>query len=502
MEDKFNLLKQRLAQVVDLQYAASLMSWDQETKMPGGGTKSRADQLATLQSLAHQYFTDEELGGLLDDLTPWAEALPFDSVEASLIRVNKADYLKRVLIPADLIGELAHATAVAKDAWKQARAENRFALFQPHLERIIDLRRQWADCFAPYDNPYDPLLDYFEPGLTQAEIKRVFEGLRPQVVALVAAIAERRDAVDKRVVMKEIDEDRQVAFNREVTEAVGYTYQHGRLDKSAHPFTSRIAAPYDVRITTRFKRDNPVDALMSSIHEAGHAIHFQNFDPALYRTRLDLGPAQAINESQSRFFENVIGRSLPFWTFMYPKLQKAYAPHFDDVTLTQFHRALHHVEPGLIRVEADEVTYGLHIMLRFELEDDLINRRLAAADLPEAWNEKMRAYLGIVPPTDALGVLQDIHWSDGLIGYFPDYLLGSILSAQLWEAMKADLPDVERQFERGEISGALGWLRDHVMRYGRSFTLPQISEHATGKPLSGEPYMNYLRERYGTIYGV
>ncbi len=501
MEEKLNRLRQHLARCIDLMYASAVLNWDQATHMPPGGAQSRADQVATLQKLAHQFYTDEAIGRLLDALEPYAESLPYDSDEASIIRVTRRDYNKRVRVSPELVGEIAKASALGKEAWEQARARNDFQRFRPFLERIVDLRRQWAACFDGGDNPYDALLDWFEPGMTYAEISRVFDGLKPKLVALTAAIAEQKDAVDDRVLHVHLPDDQQIAFSKEVTAALGYDYQRGRLDLSAHPFTTRFSM-WDVRITTRLMADNPMKAIMSSIHEAGHAMHGQSISPTLYRTGVDVGTMQAISESQSRFYENVIGRSLPFWRGMYPRFQQAFAPHFDHVPVETFHRAINKVEPGLLRVEADEVTYGLHIMLRFELENALINGMVQVADVPREWNDRMEAYLGVRPPTDSDGVMQDIHWSQAMIGYFPDYLLGSMFSVQLWEALQRDLPDVEGQIERGEFEAVLGWQQEHVMKHGRKYTLPEMSERATGTPLDWEPYVRYLHERYGALYGV
>ncbi len=501
MEEKFQQLKERLGRVADLSFAAAVLNWDQETQMPPGGATARADQLATLQAVAHQFFTDEAVGRLLEDLRPWAESLPYDSDEASIVRINHRDYLKRVRIPTELVGELARASALGKKAWQEARAADDFEHFRPHLERLVALRIQWAECFSGYANRYDPLLDWFEPGMTTAYIRTVFDGLKPELVDLVAAIAPRQEMMDGSVLNRELSAGAQIAFSREVTEKLGYDYQRGRLDLSAHPFTIRFSSR-DVRITTRLMADNPLKALMSSIHEAGHAMHGQAISPTLYRTGLDHGTMMAISESQSRFYENIVGRSLPFWRWLYPRFQQAFAPHFDDVTVEAFTRALNRVEPGAIRVEADEVTYGLHIMLRFELEQALINETLQVADLPREWNDRMEAYLGVRPASDAEGVMQDIHWSQGAIGYFPDYLLGSLLAVQLWERLRRDLPDVEEQIARGEFGAVLGWQREHVMQHGRKFTLPELTERVTGGPLRWEPYMAYLRQKVGAIYGL
>ena len=501
MKEKLTALREHLARVLDLEYAAFVLSWDQEVNMPPGGVNSRGDQIARLQSLAHRYYTDEEVGQLLEDLSEHLDELDPASDEASIIRVNRREFGKLIRVPSDFVSDMAKAATLGKQAWREARENDDFSHFQPHLERLVDLRIQYADFFKPFDNRYDPLLDQFEPGLTQSYIASVFEGLKPHLKTMIAAIAENADAVDGEAVRRHVDEARQIAFSRDVTEALGYDYNRGRIDLSTHPFTTRFSMD-DVRITTRVRLEDPLDSLMSSIHEAGHAMHGQSISRTLYRTKLDLGRAMAISESQSRFYENVVGRSRAFWQYWYPHLQTAYAPTFDDVDEETFWRGANRVEAGLARVEADEVTYGMHIMLRFELEDDLINERVKVADLPDIWRSKMDEYLGVVPPTDTTGVMQDIHWSMGMIGYFPDYLLGSILSVQLWDRMQADHPGIEDEISRGEFENLLTWQQEHVMQHGRKFTLPELTERVTGGPLRWEPYVDYLRDRYGSVYGI
>ncbi len=386
-------------------------------------------------------------------------------------------------------------------AWRTARAENAFGVFEPLLQQMVDLQVEWAACFGASDNPYDRLLDRWEPGLDYAQVDAVFAGLKPPLVNLVKAIGEHADRVDPSALRRHVDPARQMAFSRETVARLGYSFAHGRIDLSAHPFTS--ASSYrDARLTTRFDPTNATSGLMSSIHESGHGMHRQNTHPALYRTILVSSPAQAIAESQSRLYENNLGRSRAFWRWLYPQFQAAFAPAFDDLDGETVYRAVNHVAPSLIRVEADEVTYGLHIILRFELENDLINGRVKVGDLPAEWNARMEQYLGVVPPTDSDGVLQDIHWSMNYYGYFPDYLLGSIWAVQLWNAMQADQPDLERQIERGEFGAILDWLREKVMQHGVKFTLPELSERAVGGPLRWEPYMEYLTAKYGDIYGL
>lgn len=499
MQDKLDQLKTRLARVSDLTFSTFFLNWDQNVMMPPGGVRARADQSATLLGLAHQFFVDEEVGALLDDLSSHAAGLDPDSEEARLITVSQREYEKRVRMPQALVEDIQRTAAIARDAWKRARQGNNFGLFQPHLEQMVDLQIQKAKALRPdAANPYDALLDWFEPGLDYAAIDAVFSGLKPHLVELLAAISQRQDAVDDSVVRGHFDHDAQIAFSREVSEAIGYDYQRGRLDLSAHPFTSMTSRD-DVRITTRVMEDFLPSCVMASIHEAGHAIHMQNISPTLYRSNIERA-GLATAESQSRFYENLLGRSRAFWKVWYPRLQSHF-PQLKGVAMEAFYKALNQSNPSLIRVEADEVTYGMHIMLRFELENELINGRMKVADLPREWNARMETYLGVTPPDDADGVLQDIHWSQGGWGYFPDYLLGSILSSQLWERMEKDHPGVVGEIEQGQYGTINQWLGQKIHRHGGKFTFLELAEKATGKPFTWEPYMAYLKGKYSEIYG-
>jgi carboxypeptidase Taq len=500
MQEKLERLKTLTAQIVDLVNAGLLLEWDQETYMPPGGAEARAEQLATLEEYVHRLASSDEIGALLDDLEEYAEDLDYDSDEAAMIRVARRDYEQRVKVPAELAAEIQRTASRGLEAWKQARETDDFSLFQPWLDKMVGLKLAWAACFQPYDDVYDPLLDEYEPGIDRAQIAGVFDGLGPALADLVAELAAHQDAVDDSAMYGHWDHDQQLAFGREVAAELGYDFDRGRLDLSAHPFTTDFGRG-DVRITTRVMENYLPSSLMSTIHESGHAIYEQNVAPELTRTVLGNGTSMSVHESQSRFYENVLGRSLPFWRHFYPKA-RAYFPQLNDVPLETFYRALNKSQPSLIRVEADEVTYGLHIILRFRLEDDLLNGRLDVADLPAAWDAAMQDLLGITPDDDRNGVLQDIHWSHGLFGYFPDYLLGSVFSVQLWDAMRVDLPHVDADIEAGRFDGILGWLREKIHRHGRKYTLPELAERVTGGPLRWEPYIAYLRDKYGAIYGL
>ncbi len=500
MEEKLQRLKTLLHEVVDLRFAQALAGWDQQTNMPKGGAEARGYMLSTLASIEHQKFTSEEVGRLLDDLRPYADQIDPDSDDARLIELTRREYDRATRLPERWVADYAMATTVAQSVWEKARANKDFFLFRPQLEKVIDLRREFAGFFAPYDHVYDPLLDSFERGMKTAEVQAIFNWLRPQQTALLQAIAERPQ-VDASFFDQVFPEQAQWEFGVEVISRFGYDWEHGRQDRSAHPFTTDFGMQ-DVRITTRFDPKYPASALFGTMHENGHALYEQGISPALARTPLATGASMAVHESQSRMYENMVGRSLPFWRFFYPRLQSYFPTQLGNVPLDVFYRGINKVEPSLIRVEADEATYNLHIMLRMELEIAIMEGSLSAADLPEAWNERIREYLGQTPPNDAVGVMQDVHWSSGLIGYFPTYALGNLAAAQLWEKILQDIPDLFAQFEHGEFMGLLAWLRQNVHRYGAKYRPQELVEKATGSKITPEPYMNYLKAKYAEIYGL
>ena len=500
MNDTYKRLSKHLVQVRDLQMATSLLNWDRETYMPEGGAAARARQLGTLTSMAHELFVRDQVGEWLEQLAGLEAQLDPASDEASVIRVTRREYEKQRRVPSELVGEMAQAESLGHQSWVKARKEANFALFEPSLAGVVALRIRWAECFDYGDTVYDPMLDDFEPGLTAAQVQSIFDEFRPDLVELVAAIAARKDAVDASCLAGEFDETAQWELGIEALKLIGFDFERGRQDRSAHPFTTNFSCD-DVRITTRIEPANLISSLFSSIHEGGHALYELGVSPRLDATLLGEGASMTVHESQSRLYENVLGRSRPFWRYFYPQLQ-AHFPQFAGVEMETFYRAINQVKPSLIRVEADEVTYGLHIILRFELEQELVTGQLKVSELPEAWNAKMKAYLGVTPPDDAQGVMQDVHWSGGLFGYFPDYLLGSMLSVQLYEAAEAAIPDLASQIETGRLGALLGWLRENVHQHGRKFTMSELTQRVLGANLSPKPYLRYLRNRYGEIYGL
>ena len=491
MEEQYAELRRRLGEIEDLRQTAEILSWDQVVMMPATGAAIRAEQLTTLQRLAHERFSDDGLGDVLDELRPYEESLDPESDEASIIRVTRRDWEKARRVPTELAAEQAKIASEAQAIWVKARRDSDYASFRPWLDRTLDLKRRYVACFEPYDDPYDPLLDDYEPGLRTDEVRRVFDALKQELVPLAAAAgAEEHD-----VIAGPFPVDRQKAFSLELIEHLGYKPETFRLDETVHPFATS-SSTQDIRLTSRYS-DGDLTSIFTALHECGHGVYEHGVSPTLDRTPLGHGVSSAFHESQSRLWENVVGRSRPFWEFFYPRLQATFPETLGGVELERFHRAINRVRPSYIRVDADETTYSLHIILRFELEQELLSGRLSTADLPEAWNERFKEYFGLDVPEDRLGVLQDVHWAGGSFGYFPTYALGNVVGLQIWERVRAELPDLDDQFARGELGPLHEWLREHVYRYGRKLDPPVLLERLVGGGIDAEPYLRYLRDKLG-----
>jgi carboxypeptidase Taq len=498
MSDKLQRLKAILNDVSDLDMTANLLEWDQSTYMPPGGGEARADHLATVRRLQHERLTGDEVGRLLEDIAQEGGLGEEDSDDACIVRVVKEDYERRRKVPASLVAELARHVSLAHGIWVRSRAESDFSLFQPALETMVELKRRQAEALGPSGCLYDALLHEFEPFMKTAQVKAVFDGLKVEIVPLVKAVGGAGDSVSDAVLRQRFDVGAQREFVVAVVRRLGFDFDRGRLDLTVHPFCTNMS-PGDVRLTTRFDPEFLGTALFGTIHESGHGMYEQGIPPALRRTTLGTGASLGFHESQSRLWENILGRSRGFWRHFYPELQAAF-PQLAPVGLETFYRAINIVRPSFIRVEADELTYSLHIMLRFELEQDLLDGRVRVADAPAAWNSKMQEYLGLTPPNDALGVLQDVHWSIGYIGYFPTYALGNILSVQLYEKAILDAPGIPAAVERGEFSPLLAWLREKIHRHGRKYPPAELIRRVTGGPLDSGPYVRYLKTKFGEIY--
>src|SRR5690348_12820203 len=493
MADALEQLKERLGEVTDLGKVARLLSWDQQTMMPPAGTAHRADQFATLLRLMHERFTDPAVGSFLEELRPLEDSLEPDSDDATLIALVRRDYEKAVNVPASLRAEMARASAEARPVWVKAKAESDFASFLPCLERIVELKLEYVDLVAEdADERYDVLLDDYESQTTTAEVRTLFEELKPSLVELIAELRERD--IDDSFLHGDFPPDRQRALALEVIELFGHRPDSWRLDPTEHPFASGPGRD-DVRITTNYHPDS-LESLFSTMHEYGHGLYSHQQPQHLERLPTGQACSLGIHESQSRLWENLVGRSLPFWRLFYPRLQETYPEQLGAVDLDRFHAGIHAVKPGLIRIQADEVTYGMHVMLRFELEQDIVEGRVELPDLPQRWNEKMWEYLGVEVPDDGHGVLQDVHWSGGSIGYFSTYLIGTVASVQIWEAANRDLPELGEQVGRGEFAPLRDWLGEHIHALGRKFSPQETLRRATGSSLSGQPYLDYLRRTY------
>ncbi len=499
MQSKLHDLKTRLLEVNDLNSAAAVLSWDQTTYMPPGSAAARGRQLATLSRLAHEKFIDPEIGRLLDDLRPFEESLPPDSDDASLIRVTRHDYEKAIKVPAAFVAQLNEHGAQSYQAWTEARPANDFAKVQPYLETTLDLSRQLANFFPGYQHIIDPLIDYADQGMTASTVSALFGELRQQLVPIVQAITSQ-PAADDSCLRQTFPEDQQLAFTIEVIRQLGYDFKRGRQDKSAHPYTTKFSLG-DVRITTRVNVNDLGDALFSSIHEAGHAMYEQGIRMDLDGTPLAGGTSSGVHESQSRLWENLVGRSRDFWQSFYPRIQAVFPDQLKSIAFDTFYRAINKVQRSLIRTDADEVTYNLHVMIRFDLEMALLEGRLAVHDLPEAWHARYRSDLGITAPDDRDGVLQDVHWYGGPIGgSFQGYTLGNIMGAQIFEVALRAHPEIPNEIAQGNFGTLRGWLTQQLYQHGRKFTAPDLIQHATGQPLSIAPYIRHLRSKYGELY--
>lgn len=502
MNPQFLELKKRLAEIHDLNKISWVLGWDQQTMMAPRGGPVRAEQIATLNKVALERFTSPEMGRLLDDLQTYGESLPYDSDDASLIRVARHDYEKARRIPAELQAERVRASSLARQAWVEARQKSDFGLFLPHLQKNVDLTLKYVECMADgQEQAYDVLLDDYEQDMKTADVARVFAELKTGLVPLIAAIRAKQESVSDACLHQPFSAEQQKTFCWQLIEQLGAKRESWRLDPTVHPFASN-SATQDIRITTRYYDHFLNPALFGSMHEFGHGLYEHQVSRDLERTPLCRGTSLGLHESQSRMWENLVGRSRAFWRFMYPQLQAAFPTQLGSVDLETFYRAINKVQPSYIRVEADEATYSLHIIVRFELEQEMVNGQLALRDLPEAWNSRFEQYLGIKVPNDAEGVLQDIHWSGGMIGYFPTYSLGSIIANQLWEKITADVPDLATQFERGEFAALRTWLRENLHQHGRKFTPTETLQRIVGGPIDVKPYLRYLNTKYGEIYGL
>lgn len=490
-------LKNLLLEINNLTSAASLLDWDRATYMPPQGAAARGRQIATLHEIAHEKFTSPKIGELL--ATFEAADLPLDSVDRSLIRVTQRDYDRAVRIPSAVMARIYQNQAESYEAWSKARPENNFKAVEPYLEKTLALSQEVASYFPDKEHIADPLIAEADYGMKASTVRSLFAELRQQLVPIVEAICSQ-SAPDTSCLHQHFPEDKQLDFTLHAIKQIGYDFQKGRQDKTLHPFMTKFSLG-DVRITTRVRENDLSEGLFSTVHETGHALYEQGINPAFEGTPLANGTSAGVHESQSRLWENLVGRSYNFWEYFYPQLQEFFPEQLGKTDLETFYRAINKVERSLIRTDADEVTYNLHVTIRFELEMQMLEGKLAIQDLPAAWNEAYRKELGVTPKNDSEGVLQDVHWYVGSIGgMFQGYTLGNIMSAQFYQAALKAHPEIPQHIQQGQFSTLHNWLKTNIYQYGSQYTAAEIVERATGRPLSIEPFISYLRSKYVSLY--
>jgi carboxypeptidase Taq len=499
--DAYTELSRRAKEAQTLTSAASLLSWDQETYMPDAGSELRGEQLALLAGLVHERRTDPRIGELLEKIETENAGKDPDSLEAADVREWRRLYDRAVKLPQKLVEELARVTSLAQVDWTDARKDSDWKRFAPWLDKIIALKKEEAQAIGGSGPAYDALLDEYEPGATTAALRPMFADLRARLVPFLDRLLGASRKPDASILRRHYDVETQRRFARSAAEEIGFDFNRGRIDVTTHPFCMGLS-PNDVRLTTRYSADFFNDGFFSVLHEAGHGLYEQGLDPSRYGHPTGEAASLGVHETQSRLWENLVGRSASFWRRWFPKAKESFPEALQDVKPDTFHFAVNAVAPSFIRVDADEVTYNLHVMVRFEMEQALIGGDLAPADVPEVWNAKMKEYLQITPPDDRRGCLQDVHWSAGLVGYFPTYTLGNLGAAQLFAAARESLGDLDRAFEAGEYRPLLDWLRNNVHRHGLRYKPAELLRRATGKPLAADDFMASLQLKYGELYGV
>jgi carboxypeptidase Taq len=486
-------------EITVLSSCGAVLDWDERTYMPPKGSENRANQIALLAGMVHDKLTSPRIGEIIDDLQSNGLDPGGDGEDSANVREIKRAYDKAVKVPKSLVEELSRTVTMAQRAWQEAREKSDFSAFSPWMEKIVKLKRQQAEAVGYDGVPYNAMLDDYEPGASTESIAAVFAGLRDELVVLLEKIRSSGVEPDTSIIVREFPVDRQVTFGTDAARAIGFSFKSGRLDKTIHPFCTGLG-PGDIRITTRYDKNHFPQAFFGVLHEAGHGIYEQGLPAEHYGTPCGESVSLGIHESQSRMWENMVGRSKPFWEYFFPHAQRTFPEALKDVSLDQFHFAVNDVRPSFIRVEADEATYNLHILLRFEMESAFFNGDITVTDVPALWSEKFEKYLGIRPESDRVGCLQDVHWSAGLIGYFPTYTLGNLFAAQFFAKAKQDLGDLDSQFAAGDFKPLFEWLRKNIHSHGQRYRADDLVEKVTGKPLSHKPLMDYLNAKYGELY--
>ena len=504
MGERLDALKQRMAQLADLGHASSLANWDQQTMMPPRGAASRAESLATLTRISHELFVDDETGRLLEDSAAEVDGADQDSDDVRLLTVVRRQWNKARRVPPDLAAEMTRASSMGQEAWIAARERSDFAAFAPYLERNFELARRYIECHAGsdgFERAYDVMLDDFEPQMATSEVARLFDELKAGLLPIIAKVTAAGDSRAADLIHGSFPVDGQRALVRDVVDLMGFDDSAWRIDDTVHPFASRIGVG-DIRITVRWDEQYFPMGLYGAMHECGHGLYEAGLPPSLRRSPLGAVESLGLHESQSRLWENMVGRGRAFANVLAPLLSETGVDRLAGVGADDLYRAVNQVKPSFIRVEADEATYGLHIILRFELEQALIDGTLTVRDLPEAWNARVQEYFGLTVPSDAEGVLQDVHWAAGLIGYFPTYALGNLIAGQLWDRAHVEIGDLEERIAAGELGPLRDFLGRHVHRHGAKFTTSELLERELGAPMSVAPFVDYLRNKLGDVYGI
>lgn len=495
--DLYKEYKELTQKAADLNYASAVLGWDQEVYMPAKGFSFRGKQLATLATIAHEIVTSESYGNVLKELAGRGE---LDENSKANVVLSLEDYEKHTKLSSEFISKLTEQTSASYSAWIQARKENNYQVYAPELQKMIALKLQQADMYGYEQHPYDALADEYEKGVTVSMLDEVFSGVKHKLPILLDKIKNAAQ-VDDAFLQKKYDKDAQWDFSIDVLKKIGYDFEAGRQDLSEHPFTTSFS-PHDVRVTTRVSEHDFASLLWSSIHEGGHALYEQGLPAEQYGLPLGEAASLSVHESQSRLWENNVGRGIHFWEYYYPKLKENFPAQLEDVALKDFYKGINKVQPSLVRTEADELTYHFHVLIRYEVEKALINKELASEDLSQTWNDLYNKYLGVTPPDDKQGVLQDIHWAHGSFGYFPTYSLGSFYAAQYYVQAQTELSGLEQQLSAGSYGQLLVWLREKIHVYGRKYRSEELCKNVTGKGLDFDVFMQYAAEKYSDIYSL
>lgn len=498
---RIQTLLERMYEVSDLGALAALAEWDQQTALPEGAGEVRGQQLATIQGVLHDRWTNAQVGQLLDELEKVVGQDGYSDADRGLVRVARREYTHATKLPRSLVEEVARVAAGSFEAWRRAREQNDFASFAPWLSRTIALQREVADRYGYSESRYDALLDLYEPDLTTSKVDRLFAPVREVSKTLLRRIQQGGHNIDAEALTGNFAAERQMALSAKVLRGIGYDFTYGGIARSPHPFTTSFGSPFDVRLTVNPDERFIQAAVMAAIHEGGHGLYEQGSASTLVRTPLAGGASMGAHESQSRLWENAIGRSLPFWRGQYAAVQETFPQHFKDVDVTTFARALNKVQPSLIRIEADEVTYNLHIIIRYELEREMINGNVAVESLPGMWNAKYAEYLGVEPPTDSEGILQDVHWTNGF-GYFPTYTLGNLYAAQIYATLRNVFSDFDERLAVGDTLFALNWLREHMYVYGAIYQPEDLIQRVTGEAPNPQYFVRYLTAKFENLYSL